>query len=38
MFNFTLLEYFILFSAGITMLTISDIAINAVRDALRKED
>lgn len=35
---FTLLEYFILFSAGITMLTLTDIAINAARDMLRKED
>lgn len=38
MFYFSLLECFIILCVGITMLTLSDIIINAARDMLRKED
>lgn len=38
MFSFTLLELFIIFCVGFAFLTLSDIAINVVKDMLTKED
>lgn len=38
MFSFTLLELFIIFVTGVSFLTLSDIAVNVIRDVLTKED
>lgn len=35
---FSLLELFIIFVVGFSFLTLSDLAINVIRDVLTKED